>query len=200
MLIDPEKRKLYDETGCLDEEGVLSEEKFESLYEYYKKQFKEVTVDAIDEFKKSYQHSEEEMNDVLGYYEEFEGKMQKVFDHVMLSDPDEDAERFQKYVDDALQDGRLSSCYDAYTQWKEKCKKKPTKKKASSRKKIKNGGDEQSLEQMILARRQEHSGLGTFAKRFGCDLMADDPLGSEEEFQKARARLDDAARAKKKKR
>jgi DnaJ family protein C protein 9 len=200
VLIDPEKRKLYDETGCLDEEGVLSEEKFESLYEYYKKQFKEVTTDAIDEFKESYQHSEEEMNDVLGYYEEFEGNMQKVFDHVMLSDPDEDAERFQKYVDDGLKDGRLSYCYDAYTQWKEKCsKKKSTRKKTLSRKKTKKGGDEQSLEQMILARRQEHSGLGNFAKRFGCDLMADDPLGSEEEFQKARARLDDA-RAKKTKR
>lgn len=211
LLIDPEKRRVYDQTGCVDDDEMLSEERFESLYEYYKKQFKEVTVDAIEEFKTSYQMSEEEMNDVLCYYEEFKGDMNAVFDHVMLSEADVDSERFQTYIEDALKDGRLSSCYDTYVSWKEKVSKKKRKRavknssKGDSQKRGKKRVSEgrgskasSSLEDLgkaIMAKKR--NGLHAFAEKYGCGMLDDDPLASEEEFQQARARLDARKAAKK---
>ncbi len=205
VLMDPEKRRIYDQTGCLDDEDMLSEEKFESLYEYYKKQFNEVTADAIEEFKSSYQMSEEEMNDVLCYYEEFHGNMQSVFDHVMLSEPDVDSERFQTYIDDALEDGRLSECYDMYKSWKSALSKKKRKRsskkvaappKKSSQKKSKASSME-DLAGAIMARRHVQSGIQSLAEKYGCGSLDCDPIVSEEEFQKARARLDAKKHSKK---
>lgn len=204
VLTDPEKRRIYDQTGCLDDEDMLSEERFESLYEYYKKQFKEVTADAIEEFKASYQMSEEEMNDVLSYYDEFEGDMNAVFDHVMLSEPDVDSERFETYIDDALKDGRLSTCYTIYTSWKEKLKKKKNRRSSKSiagkgaQKSGKKGAS--SMEDLcgaIMAKRNQQNGLAAFAERFGCGNLDDDPLASEDAFQKASERLHAKKRSKK---
>ena len=211
VLTDPEKRRIYDQTGCLDDEDMLSEEKFESLYEYYKKQFKEVTVDAIEEFKASYQMSEEEMNDVLCYYEEFKGDMNAVFGHVMLSEPDEDSERFKSYIDDALEDGRLTECYDMYTSWKGTLSKKKKKnkrnsktaegppQKGSQKSGKKRASSMEDLAVAILARRNVNSGIQSLAERYGCGSMENGPCISEEEFQKARARLDAKKNSKKKK-
>lgn len=202
VLTNPEKRRIYDQTGCLDDEDMLSEDRFESLYEYYKKQFKEVTVDAIEEFKASYQGSEEEMNDVLCYYEEFDGDMAVVFDHVMLSEPDVDSERFQAYIDDALKDGRLSNVYISYTRWKEKLRGKKRKRpgkalgRVASRSTGKAGKKKSSSNVADLTRailqnkgKNQANGLHAFAEKWGC-MFSEDPLASEEEFEKARAKLD----------
>lgn len=195
VLSDPEKRRIYDQTGRFDDEdGVLSEKNFESLYEYYKATFKEVTVDAIEDFREQYQESEEEMNDVLSYYDEFEGNMHKVFDHVMLSDPEVDSVRFQGYIDSALEDGTVQTCYEAYERWR-KALARTTKGRRKKTRKRKDSGMS-SLEEAIRARHVavtgQTSALDALAQKWGCDVMpGDDPLASEEAFLKARARLEE---------
>jgi DnaJ family protein C protein 9 len=201
VLSDPERRKLYDETGCVDqEEEAFSEDRCASLYEFYKKSFKEVTGDAIDKFKAGYKGSEEEMNDVLSYYEEFEGNMEAVFDHVMLSELEEDWERFASMIEDAVADGRLSSRFDSFDSWKNKMegrKRKTSRKRKKGRSKPSVGeGDLGDLTRAILARRsnarndQSVSGLAAFGEKFGVDMsFGDDPLESDEAFAKAQERM-----------
>eukprot|EP00889_Picochlorum_renovo_P004698 jgi/Picre1/31728/NNA_007079.t1 len=198
VLSDPEKRRIYDQTGQFeDEDGVLSEKNFESLYEYYKAKFREVTVDAIEDFREKYQESEEEMNDVLSYYDEFEGNMQKVFDHVMLSDPEVDSVRFQGYIDSALEDGRVQTCFEAYERWKKALARstkgtKKQKKKQNKRKEAGMSSLEEAIRSRQLATTRRTSGLDALAQKYGCDVMPeDDPLASEEAFLQARARLEE---------
>ena len=205
VLSDPEKRKLYDETGITDADDpeAFAEDRCASLRAFYKKSFNEVTGDAIDRFKDEYQGSDEEMGDVLAYYAEFEGDMDEVFRHVMLSEVEADGERFVKMVEDGLEDGRLAVRFEKYEAWRQKIGKAKKKKKKGKGKgkakgatgkdrkhKAEGGGDD--LARAILAKRSRSSttgvGFSDFAAKFG---VADDedPLVDDAAFRAAQERL-----------
>lgn len=205
VLCVPCRRKLYDECGVVDEEHGLTEETCQGLYEYYKRQFNEVTEDAILEFSAAYKYSEEERNDLESYYTSFEGDMNAVFDHVMLSDVDDDGERFIDMLDRGIEEGRVEM-YQKYKEWKDTFLKKTKARGGGKRKRLakskgqngakgKRQNEEGSLEQLILARRGgEQGGFASFAAKWGCDLdHGDDPI-SDAEFEKARARLETSKR------
>lgn len=72
-----------------------------------------MTGQKLDNFKDTYQNSEEERLDVLSAYKSSEGNLNQVFREVMLSNPLDDEDRFHEYIDKAIESGEVQS-YDAY--------------------------------------------------------------------------------------
>ena len=158
VLSDADKRRVYDETGRFDDADGLSDEKFNSLYEYYRGIYKQVTEEDIESFELEYRGGDEEKKDLLEAYEKFAGNMSKVFMWVMCSEEAVDSHRFADVVDAAVDAGE-SKRYPAFTSWAAKIRKKPApkdplkprpkkKKKAASA----GGGGEGDLMAIIQAR------------------------------------------------
>ncbi|CAP66699.1 uncharacterized protein PODANS_4_7990 [Podospora anserina S mat+] len=113
ILSDPVRRKRYDETGSTSE-AVVDSEGF-SWTEFYAAQYQDaISEEAIEAFREKYKGSEEEKEDLLAAYEEFEGDMDGVYESVMLSDVIEDEERFRKIIDEAIEQGEVEA-YKNYT-------------------------------------------------------------------------------------
>lgn len=72
------RRKVYNQTGSLNDSEQLAGEDFDNLYKYYRSLYKEVTEDDIDEFATDFRGSQEEKDELLQYYERFKGDMHKV--------------------------------------------------------------------------------------------------------------------------
>jgi DnaJ family protein C protein 9 len=115
ILSDEEKRKEYDETGDLyddDEELSISKEGMKQWTDYFNAVFPKVTTADIDAFEVKYKCSDEEEADVLKYYTQFKGDLNKMVECVMLSS-DADKERWVKdYINPAIQKGDVSDYKD----------------------------------------------------------------------------------------
>lgn len=108
VLSDPACRKRYDETG-LTSEAVLDSDGF-NWSDYYREQFRDaISEDVIKQFAAKYKGSDEEKDDILAAYGEFEGDMDKVYETVMLSNVLEDDERFREIIDEAIADEEVPS-------------------------------------------------------------------------------------------
>ncbi|KAK4166447.1 DnaJ domain-containing protein [Cladorrhinum sp. PSN259] len=106
ILSDPVRRKRYDQTGSTSE-SVVDSEGF-SWTDFYAEQFRDaISEEAIEAFRKKYKGSDEERDDLLAAYEEFEGDMDAVYESVMLSDVIEDDERFRAIIDQAIEEGKV---------------------------------------------------------------------------------------------
>ena len=135
VLGDAEKRKVYDETGRVDD-AELSGEKFNSLYEYYRAHHRKVTEEDIDDFFRTYRGGDEESKDIVDAYVKFEGDMSKVFMWVMCSDEATDAS-IRRVVDDAVQ--RRRPRVPEFERWAKKTRERPAPKRPlESREKKKN--------------------------------------------------------------
>ena len=135
ILSDDAKRKMYDETGRVDDAEFGGEE-FETLYRYYRSVYKKVETDDILDFEKTYRGSDEERKDVLEYYEQFEGDMTKVFAWVMCSEEADDSHRFADVVDAAIRAKDVRE-YDVYTKWAKEIRKKKAPKDPLGARKVK---------------------------------------------------------------
>ncbi|KAK6035622.1 DnaJ domain protein [Cooperia oncophora] len=82
ILSDKERRILYDESGIVDDENVLSDEDSINLW---RKVFKKVTIEDIKKFAAEYQGSEEEENDIVTAYNAWKGDMAMIMSSVMCS-------------------------------------------------------------------------------------------------------------------
>ncbi|GAB7363789.1 hypothetical protein MBLNU230_g4356t1 [Neophaeotheca triangularis] len=108
ILSDERRRKRYDATGSTEESLDLDDDDFDWAT-FYREQFAgAVTREAITSFSDKYKGSDEEREDVLAAFEEFEGNMNKLYQKVMLSDAADDEERFRAIIDDALGSGEVS--------------------------------------------------------------------------------------------
>ena len=120
VLSDPTRRKRYDETGSTSE-AVVDSDGF-SWSDYYREQYRDaISEDAIKQFAAKYKGSDEEKDDILAVYEEFEGDMDKVYETVMLSDVLEDDTRFREIIDEAIADEEVPS-FKAYSKETKKSK------------------------------------------------------------------------------
>lgn len=63
LLMNPEKRALYDETGMVDDL-----EQFKSAFDYYRNLYPKVTIQDIDNFQAKYRFSAEEEQDLIEFY------------------------------------------------------------------------------------------------------------------------------------
>ncbi|KAK0628821.1 hypothetical protein B0T17DRAFT_632848 [Bombardia bombarda] len=112
VLSDPARRARYDATGSTSE-SIVDADGF-SWSDFYAEQYRDaVSSDAIEKFAAQYKHSDEERDDVLAAYEEFEGDMDKLYETVILSDVVEDDERFRRIIDAAIATGEVPG-YKAY--------------------------------------------------------------------------------------
>lgn len=176
ILSDPEKRKIYDQTGDLD--GEDSSQDFNTWYEYFRNLFPKITVADIERFGETYLGSEEEVVDVIAAYEQQGGDLKKIMECVILAE-DGDEPRICEIIDAAIERKELTSTkkYKATrvsVEDAKKKRKKPTKK-----------ANEESLEQLILSKSNRNTTSATFSNIFekygGKKAMGDDI--PDEEFE-----------------
>ena len=103
ILIDENKRRIYDRTGETGGDGVTDIQKFVDAYIYYREQYKEITVDDILEFKTKYIGSAEEQEDLLDFFEISEGDVTLVLEAIPFSSND-DIRRFNEFFQQNLSD------------------------------------------------------------------------------------------------
>ncbi|MCO5556415.1 hypothetical protein L7F22_009964 [Adiantum nelumboides] len=204
ILGDPEKRKVYDETGST-EDAELSSEVVRNLYQFFKALFKTVTEDDIEEFAASYQGSETERQDLKDLYTKCKGNMDRVFDRLMCSDPQQDSHRFMDIINDAVSAGELKE-YDIYKKWAKKITKKPRPEPLKRTKKGKTSEEsEASLFAIISSRQKQRNSMDSLAaaleakysgkgKAKKSKLQLQEP--SEEEFAAAQKRIAEKMKAR----
>ncbi|GAB1315833.1 DnaJ like subfamily C member 9 [Madurella fahalii] len=113
VLSDAARRKRYDETGSTSE-AVVDSDGF-CWSDYYREQYRDaISEEAIKQFAAKYKGSDEEKDDVLAAYEEFEGDMDGVYETVMLSNVLEDDARFREIIDAAIAAKEVPA-FKAYT-------------------------------------------------------------------------------------
>ncbi|KAL8970861.1 MAG: hypothetical protein Q9183_001327 [Haloplaca sp. 2 TL-2023] len=112
ILSSPHRRTRYDTTGSTSETLASDDEGFDWL-SFFQDQFSAISLDTFNEFSASYKNSEEEKRDVLAAYVKHKGKMTKLYQEVMLSNPLNDEDRFRAWIDDAIEGGTVEG-YDAY--------------------------------------------------------------------------------------
>jgi DnaJ family protein C protein 9 len=114
ILSDEEKRAEYDESGDLYDDDDLSANKsgVKQWTDYFKNIFPTVTTADIDAFEVKYKCSDEEEADVLKYYSQFKGDLNKMIECVMLSS-DADKERWvTDYINPAIESGNVKDYSD----------------------------------------------------------------------------------------
>ncbi|KAG6548616.1 hypothetical protein Mapa_010105 [Marchantia paleacea] len=178
ILGDPEKRKVYDETGSV--EDVITEE-------------------DIDSYAQAYRGSRDEVADLKNEYTHHKGNMELVFTYLMCSDPKLDSHRFMEIIDSAISEGALKE-YKMYRKWAEATLKlpapsnplaPPNRKKKSSND-VRDGPlaliakrSKGQMDSLVSALEAKYGGKGKGKK--GSNVKMDEP--SEEEFQAAHVRV-----------
>lgn len=123
ILSDKDKRGLYDETGEIDDEVVQQEKDWDA---YWRLLFKKISVNDIKEFEKTYQGSEEELNDLKSAYMDYEGDMEQILENVICC-THEDEDRFRDIIEECIRKKELPK-FDGFTS-EPKAKKKARRKK-----------------------------------------------------------------------
>ncbi|KAL4910053.1 hypothetical protein BDW74DRAFT_144330 [Aspergillus multicolor] len=118
ILSDTRKRQRFDLTGSTAEAVDLDDD-FDWV-DFYREQFSTaIDANVLARFKNEYQGSEEEINDVLTAYENYEGDLDRVYESVMLSNVLDDDNRFRAIIDKAIEDEKVVE-YKNYTDEPEK--------------------------------------------------------------------------------
>ncbi|SCV68970.1 BQ2448_1990 [Microbotryum intermedium] len=109
VLKDEKRRKRYDETGRTDEGAGLGRSEDE-WREYFKELWTgQVNAQTMDQFKKEYQGSEEELSDLYEAYDIHSGDLESISNHIMCSTI-QDEPRFIALINQAIQQGQLKPC------------------------------------------------------------------------------------------
>ncbi|CAL9025844.1 unnamed protein product [Prunus brigantina] len=190
ILGDEEKRALYDQTGCIDDDD-LAGDVVQNLREYFRVIYKKVTEADIEEFEANYRGSDSEKKDLIDLYSKYKGNMNRLFCSMLCSDPKLDSHRFKDILDEAIAAGELKST-KAYTKWAKKVSeaKPPT---SPLRRKDKPKKQSEDLYAIISQRRNERknqfdSMFSSLISKYGGSSAASEP--SEEEFEATQKKLE----------
>lgn len=161
ILSDEEKRKIYDDTGAMDDDDLS--EGINDWFDYCKRMFRKVTKNDLIEFENKYKGSEEEKRDLKRIYLETTGDMDQIFERHLLTCL-EDEDRLRAMIDEMIENKDVPP-FDAYTKESKakrtKRHKKLTKEAAEAEKLMKElniGHDDASLERAIQMRQQQRAG------------------------------------------
>ncbi|KAL8702173.1 MAG: hypothetical protein Q9224_000135 [Gallowayella concinna] len=114
ILSSPHRRTLYDTTGSTSETlSSLSDDDDFNWLSFFRAQYSAISASTFSDFSASYKRSAEERKDLLAAYSQYEGRMNKVYEVVMLSNPIDDEERFRGIIDEAIEK-REAEGYKAY--------------------------------------------------------------------------------------
>ncbi|SPO30996.1 related to DnaJ protein [Ustilago trichophora] len=115
VLSDDVRRRKFDNTGSTKELMIGEGDEDFDWNEYFKELWTgEVSRQTLDEFKTKYQNSAEEKQDILDAYNETEGDLAAIFEHVPCCEFLADETRFIAIIDAAIKHGELNET----AQWK----------------------------------------------------------------------------------
>ncbi|THU61345.1 hypothetical protein C4D60_Mb07t22300 [Musa balbisiana] len=190
ILGDEEKRAIYDETGYAGDDALVGEAA-ENLQEFFRTMYKRVTEADIEEFEANYRGSDSEKKDLKDLYKKFKGNMNRLFCSMLCSDPKLDSHRYKDIIDEAIAEGELKTSR-TYQKWAKKVSESepPTNPPVRRQKTKKQEGTDivAIISQRRSQRKQQFDSIlsSIVAK---CDASTElEP--TEEEFQKARQRLE----------
>ncbi|PHU06073.1 Chaperone protein dnaJ 6 [Capsicum chinense] len=197
ILGDEEKRALYDQTGCVDDDDLAGD--VENLKEFFRAMHPKITEADIEKFEANYRGSESERTDLIDLYKKYKGKMTRLFCSMICSDTKLDSHRFKDILDEAVAAGEIKST-KAYEKWaKEVSETKPPTSPLRRRQKAKK--ESEDLYAIISQRQNERRGkmnsmFSSLVNKYGGDPSATEP--SEEEFEAARRKVESRKQSKRK--
>lgn len=112
VLMDTRLRSIYDRTGKVPDRSELYDGESVDWSDYFKTLFQSVTAEAIQKMRLEYIDSEEETSDLYMYYEQFEGDMDLILEHLLFSSPEEEP-RYQRLIQQGIQSKKLQD----YSKW-----------------------------------------------------------------------------------
>jgi DnaJ homolog subfamily C member 9 len=139
ILSNPDKRKLYDETGSIGEEESFDFSEFSKV---------KITTADIDAFEKLYKGSDEEKEDLISFYDRFQGDISYLLECVPFSEP-EDIPRFLEIFSNLFNEKKLNANYKPAYEKSLKTLDKSVKKYSKSKSKVDIEADESSLIESI---------------------------------------------------
>jgi DnaJ family protein C protein 9 len=203
ILSDPEKKKIYDTCGDIDEDGNSDDIKYWT--NLWRQVFPQITVKDIEEYKIKYIGSDEEKNDTINAYIKCNGNLKNIMEWVLFAEDGEE-NRIIDLIDTQITNGTLTSCRK-YEQDKAKIEKENKKRSNSNSnnkqtkkqiKKKKSDDDNTSFLQMMIANRQSQAdNLARICSKYAKDDRTGDKFntkGSEydlddEEFNKIQKKV-----------
>jgi DnaJ family protein C protein 9 len=126
VLSDEKRRSRYDKTGSLedyDDDDASLADMFNDLYQ------SNISKEMVEEDKKNYQGSQEEVDDILEALEEGEGSLDYVFESVPHSSVLDDEDRFVQIIKD-----NADKQAKAYKNFLKETKQSKTKRKSKAQK------------------------------------------------------------------
>jgi DnaJ family protein C protein 9 len=165
VLSDEKRRKRYDQTGSTDilADNQQDDDGFD-WDDYWRALYKKVSDSDISDFAKQYRGSEEEQQDVQKAYIECEGDMDEMLTLIMLS-REEDVERFEKWIDQWIKDGKVK-LYEKYTSTCKSKKAKQMRKKKLQQAQEEEKEAEQEQKKQKKSKNNKQVALTKPAKRF----------------------------------
>ena len=148
ILSDNEKRKVYDETGEVDDSDATQLRNFMA---FWRSVFPKFTKKDIDAFENKYKYSSEEKEDIKKYYLEFEGNMDKIFEWLMLAQISEE-NRYREVIQQMI-DSEEVPPFKAFTHEPKKkrdARKRKYEREAKEAEEIENQGGLEDLTAAIL--------------------------------------------------
>jgi len=150
ILIDAEKRSLYDKTGQVEDIDDLAQ--FTEAYNYYRSMYPKIEKEDIENFSKKYRFSDEETQDVVDYYLENKGDMTLMLESIILSE-NEDVERFIAMLEEKIKNKEIKK-YANFDKTKNNVKPLPDETEEVAKQQEE---EFKSLAQGILAKYQKNS-------------------------------------------
>lgn len=104
ILADPDKRRIYDDTGdCGEDSDELSDRDWS---DYWRSCFKEITVKDITEYEQKYKGSAEELQDLKNAYLHGKGSMDWILEAVPFTNTEEE-DRLRERLKPLMDSGEI---------------------------------------------------------------------------------------------
>eukprot|EP00322_Chrysochromulina_rotalis_P002959 CAMPEP_0115847542 /NCGR_PEP_ID=MMETSP0287-20121206/10437_1 /TAXON_ID=412157 /ORGANISM="Chrysochromulina rotalis, Strain UIO044" /LENGTH=286 /DNA_ID=CAMNT_0003301381 /DNA_START=11 /DNA_END=871 /DNA_ORIENTATION=+ len=172
-LRDPERRKVYDAAGIIDDGPSQGEKQW---YDFWRDFFTRVTTDRIDALAAEYRGSEEEVADLRDAYLAARGDMGGIIDRMMCSTQD-DEPRFREMVRADVAAGMLRKfkAFESEPAARKEARKRSAAKEADEAEELARelglggaGGSDDALRTALLSRQsQRHESLlATLAEKY----------------------------------
>ena len=157
-LLDKENRKVYDETGVVDDESdPILNENFDFL-NYWRNIFPKITRKDIEDFSVKYKHSADEKEDIKKLYVKFEGDMDLIMESLMLAEIEEES-RYRQIINEMIEAEEVPA-FKIFTDEPKKkaaARKRRYEKEAKDAKAMEGGNSLADLEAAILARHRDRA-------------------------------------------